>query len=74
MSELAKAQATAYIEICMAVAEAIQKLGEIPNGHLYAHLMGTLSYDVYTNVIATLKKHGCVKEENHMLIWTGKVK
>ena len=63
------AQAKAAMEIVIAVAQAIKELGSVPNGVLYAHLMGRLSLDSYTKIIDLLKSKGIVKEENNLLTY-----
>jgi hypothetical protein len=59
------------IQIAVVVVEAIRELGSVPNGHLYAHVMGMLSFDEYQRIIAILKESGLVKEENHLLTYVG---
>lgn len=65
-------QEKAAMQIVLAVGEAIKELGSVPSGHLYAHLMGRMSLETYTKVIALLVKVGAVKEENNLLTWVGK--
>lgn len=64
----------AALQIAVAVAEAIRDLGEVPNGHLYARLMGRMSLDAYNAIIGALKGAGLVKEESHVLTWIGPAK
>lgn len=66
-----KDQARAAVQVVAALAETIRELGEVPNGNLYAHVMGTLSLGEYEKVIALLKRAGLVAEENHLLRWVG---
>ena len=61
----------AALGILIAVADAIRELGEVPSGHLYAHLMSKLSLEQYEQVIATLKQAGLITESNHLLSWVG---
>ena len=65
------AEVKAALGILTAVADAIRELGEVPSGHLYAHLMTKLSLDPYEQVIATLKQAGLITESNHLLSWVG---
>ena len=51
------------------VAEAIEGLGEVPSGHLYAYLMGVIDIHTYNGVIAILKKQGKITESNNLLTW-----
>lgn len=64
-------KANAAIAILRAIAEAIRELKRVPNGHLYARLMGTISYGDYTRAIEIVKNAGLVEEKNHELIWIG---
>jgi hypothetical protein len=58
----------------MAVGECIRDLGRpVPSGEVYAHLMGHLTLESYTSVIAVLKAKGLVEEKNHLLTWIGPV-
>lgn len=66
------AQEKAALGIVLAIGETIKELGSVPNGHLYAQLMGKMSLDTYNKVIALLVKTGAVKNENHLLTWVGK--
>ena len=62
----------AALGILRAVADAIRELGEVPSGHLYAHLMSKLSLEQYEPVIAVLKQAGLITESNHLLTWVDK--
>ena len=62
----------AALGILRAVADAIRELGEVPSGHLYAHLMSKLSLEQYEQVIAVLKQAGLITESNHLLTWVDK--
>ena len=62
----------AALGILKAVADAIRELGEVPSGHLYAHLMSKLSLEQYEQVIGILKQAGLITESNHLLTWVGK--
>jgi hypothetical protein len=66
------AQEHAAMSIVLAVGEAIKDLGSVPNGHLYARLMGQMNLETYNKVIALLVKVGAVKNENNLLTWVGK--
>lgn len=71
MSTVTKDEVKAALSTLMAVGEAIRDLGSVPNGTLYAQLMGQLSLESYTKIIDLLKKTGLVSEDNHVLTWTG---
>jgi hypothetical protein len=61
----------AAIGVLMAVGEAIRDFGSVPSGELYAFLMDKLTLDQYNNVIRILKNAGLIKEEAHLLTWSG---
>ena len=57
---------------CVAlIAEAIREAREIPSGHLYAQVMGIMPLEVYSDIIAIVKRAGLVSESGHMLKWVG---
>jgi hypothetical protein len=65
-------QVEAALGIILAVANAIQELGEVPSGELYARLMAhDIKLDVYEHILRTLKGAGLVRESNHLLTWIG---
>jgi hypothetical protein len=56
----------------LAVAEAIEGLGRVPSGHLYAQLMGHMSLETYEKIIGVLIGAKMVrKETSHELVWIG---
>lgn len=59
-------QMLASVLVSEAVLSAIPAEG-IPNGHLYAALMGRLTLDQYQGVLAGLKRLRAISEENHYL-------
>ena len=69
-----KEQAVAYIQIIAALAEAIRGLGSVPSGHLYAYVMGGMTFPQYRRAIEVLKGAGLVKDEGHLLTWIGPLK
>ena len=65
-------QISAALQIVHAVGEAIQELGSVPSGTLYAGLMGQIRLDRYEQIIGLLKTAGLVEESpDHMLTWVG---
>jgi hypothetical protein len=65
-------QVEAALGIILAVANAIQGLGEVPSGELYARMMPHgIKLDAYEKIISTLKGAGLVRESNHLLTWVG---
>lgn len=54
------------------VAEAIEALGSVPAGHLYARVMQHLSYNSFEAVISLLVGQGKVRRQpSHLLTWIG---
>lgn len=70
-SEVTKAQLGAGVQAVAAIAEAIRGLGEVPNGHLYAQVCGTLSLETYGRILGILKGAGLVSEDGNLLRWVG---
>jgi hypothetical protein len=68
---VSKTQVKAALNGIQAVAEAIRGLGEVPNGHLYAQLMGVMDHRTYESIIGLLKRAGLVSESGNLLTWTG---
>ena len=66
-----KQEIGAAITAIKAIADAIRELGEVPSGHLYAHLMGKMSLADYNKVIGILKGATLVSESGNLLKWTG---
>ena len=66
-----KEQIKAALDVTLVMAETIRELKEVPNGHLYAQVMGQISLASYEKVIETLKRAGLVKEKGNLLTWIG---
>jgi hypothetical protein len=66
-----KQQIRAAIEATAAVAEAIRELRSVPNGELYAQVMGKMDLEYYNGILRTLKNAGLVEETGHVLRWVG---
>lgn len=66
-----KTQVVAALHGTKAVADVIRELKEIPSGHLYAQLMGTISLETYNRIIKYLLDAELIQSSNHLLIWTG---
>jgi len=63
---------SAAVRAVAAIAEAIRELGQVPAGHLYAKLMGSMSLDQFEKIISILVKAGLVKRDaSHLLHWVG---
>lgn len=57
----------AVIEV---LAEAIESLGSVPSGELYARVSPFLTVQQYDAALSVLIVQGRVRVENHLLIWT----
>jgi hypothetical protein len=68
------AQLQGTLQILLAVSDAIQDLGSVPSGKLYAHLMSHMNLSSYEKVVETLKRAGLVEEHAHVLTWVGPLK
>ena len=67
MAEITAEQKNAMKEAIVAIYEAVHDLGGIPNGHLYAHLMGRLTLDQYNQIIDYMVRNKLLKNENNYL-------
>ncbi len=67
-------QARAAVGMVMAVGEAIQSLGEVPSGELYARLMGNLNFTQYNQIIEILVGAKLISNHAHLLKWIGPAK
>jgi hypothetical protein len=54
-----------------AVAEAIEGLGSVPEGQLYAVLCGTLTMGEFQTVLDVLRVRGQISSNGHMVTWVG---
>ena len=52
---------------CEAILAAVRELRSVPNGVLYAQIMGSISFDDYTNCIGLLVKIGKIRNTNNLL-------
>jgi hypothetical protein len=69
---MAMTKAQAVLALINAVSEAIQELGKVPSGHLYASLTDHMSLDLYNQIIGILEKAGHIKVEHHLITWIKK--
>lgn len=69
-----KADLTAAAGIVLVVSEAIREAGEIPEGELYALLMGKMDIHGFQSLVRLLTRTGLVRSENHLLTWIGPMK
>lgn len=68
----------AAVEACSVIGEAVRDhtklspLGGIPSGHLWAQLMSIMSFELYEQMIQTLKDGKMiVEDQSHLLRWVG---
>lgn len=74
MSQDAIAKDTAHAMLLIAtIGAGIRDLfgGRVPNGEMYARVMGHVSLEVYQKCLDILKNTNLIKEENNVLIWIG---
>lgn len=69
---ITKEQVQAYFKVLTAVAEAVRELEQIPSGHLYAVLMGKISFEDYQSIIRVLEKAELIRIDGfHLVHWIG---
>lgn len=61
----------AALKVAVDVANVIKEVGGIPNGQLYALMMGHMSLMEYNALLMLMKNMRLIKEENHILLWIG---
>ena len=68
-----KKQLAAGLDIAFAAAEFIRtsQSQEVPEGHLYAHLMGVLDLGTFEKLVQCLVRTGLVRKERNLLRWVG---
>jgi hypothetical protein len=62
---------TAALTFAAEVGMAIKTAGSIPSGHLYASLMGRMSYEQYEGLIRLLVSQNLVLKALDRLVWIG---
>ena len=71
MENTAKQEIKAALGMVADVAEAIRQAGEIPEGTLYAVLMGRVSFEGFQRLVGILVGSGLVENRAHLLRWVG---
>lgn len=61
----------AMLNRIIAIGDAIHKLGQIPEGHMYARIMGQMTVDEFNVITEILIEQKLIKRENNVLIWIG---
>lgn len=69
MNTPTKEQIKATVDALLAFRDIIKAAKEIPNGELYARVMGYMDLQTYTSFINALKDAGVVRESNFVLTW-----
>ena len=57
------------LAVVRAVALAIQELGSVPSGHLYARLMGHMSLESYQMILKILTDAKLIEVKGHVIHW-----
>jgi len=65
-----KEQAMKLVEVMGAVASVIKEVGSIPSGHLYAQLMGKMSFETYQDMIETMERLNVISVKNNLITYT----
>jgi hypothetical protein len=64
-----KEQVGAVLGVLQALADVVRASGRVPNGHLYARVMGSVSLDQYNQLVGVLVRSGVVRLEHDELVW-----
>ena len=59
------------LSVVRAIADTIRDLQEVPSGHLYAQLCGSMNLNQFNTILGILKGSKLVEEKSHMLRWVG---
>lgn len=73
LTEKEQASLKAILAKAKAIREAIKELGSIPEGHLYAILMGHMNLMEFDFLIGLLVKAGEITRSNHLLTYVKEV-
>ena len=49
------------------IYDTVKDLKGVPSGHLYAHLLGIMSLDIYNKMLSELKQEGRISESGFFL-------
>jgi hypothetical protein len=66
---MTKQQLQALLATVDVIGEAIQAMGEVPDGVLYSRLMGQMSLSTYQGIIRILVEAGKVERKGDVLCW-----
>lgn len=60
------------LQVTFAVAESIREAGSIPEGTIYAALMGRVTLEGFDACLRTLERTGLIRREpSHLVRWIG---
>lgn len=75
MTPDAKEQAKAAIRATLALGEAIRELKEVPEGTLYAQVMGSVDIHAFQAMMGVLERAALIERDgNHLVRWIGPAK
>ena len=64
--------ARAALTLTTMIGSAIKDLGTVPSGHVYAAVMGSISINLYNQIIDKLIEAKLVRRDpSHLLTWIG---
>ena len=66
-----QAEKKAALSMIIAVTEAIREAREIPEGTLYAVLMGRCEFPAFEKMVALIVHTGLVEKRGNLLRWVG---
>lgn len=61
----------AGLTVLLAVSEAIREAREIPEGTLYAAVMGKVDLAGFEKILGILWQAGLIERKNHVVRWVG---
>jgi hypothetical protein len=61
----------AVLTLINVIAEAIEALGTVPSGHLYARVMQYMSLATYETILRMLEDAGKITIKHHEITWKG---
>lgn len=57
------------VDVIKSMAEAVNASPNgIPSGHLYAHVMGFMSLEMYERIVGLMLEAKAIKKEGHLLL------
>lgn len=62
-------QLQAGLAALRAIADAVRELKQVPSGHIYAAVMGTMDINAYEKAIGLLCNSGVIRKNGDLLVW-----